>query len=68
MFNKFFINKYMHLKTNTIYTRYTPSTPIIDATNSKLGQAMILYEKDGKFFVREYNEFMEKFAPLLEGD
>jgi hypothetical protein len=37
------------------------SLRIINATNAQDGQAMVLYERDGQFFVREKDEFYKKF-------
>jgi len=60
--------KYEHLKTGHIYDVH--SMKIINATNSADSQVMVLYEgenRDGTGrmqFVRELNEFLEKFKPV----
>jgi len=59
--------KYKHIKSGRIYD--VISTEIINATNKDDGIKMVLYEgmKRGgngtAKFVREYNEFLEKFKP-----
>ena len=59
---------YVHLKTGHIYDVVSLDT--INATNAQDGQRMVAYigeKKDGSgkksVFVREYSEFMTKFAP-----
>ena len=37
------------------------SLDITDATNGANDQRMVLYQKDGVKYVRNYNEFFEKF-------
>lgn len=37
---------------------------IINCTNNEDGQLMVLYSKDNKYFVREKNEFKEKFEQI----
>lgn len=60
--------KYIHIKTGRIYT--VISTNIINATNKNDGEIMVLYKglksdkTGGDMFVREYNEFYEKFKPF----
>lgn len=60
-------NKYIHIKSGKIYTII--NMEIINATNKDDGDRMVLYKgmkRDGSGigkFVREYNEFMEKFMP-----
>jgi hypothetical protein len=49
-----------NIKNQHIYN--VVSLRIINATNEQDGQKMILYEKDGQFFVREYEEFYKKFV------
>lgn len=41
--------------------QYRVLSTVINCTNSQDGQEMVLYVKDGKMFVREINEFFEKF-------
>jgi hypothetical protein len=59
------IMEYLHIKSGRIYK--VLSTNIINATNKDDGKIMVLYEgmkRDGSGigqFVREYDQFMEKF-------
>lgn len=53
-----------HLKTGNVY-RVTGEA--INATNAQDGQNMVIYERDGKRFVREAGEFIEKFAAIAKG-
>ena len=59
--------EYVHMKSGRIYK--VLSTNIINATNKDDGKIMVLYEgmkRDGSGiskFVRQYDEFMEKFKP-----
>ncbi|MGL6114083.1 MAG: hypothetical protein ACRC1R_03495 [Cetobacterium sp.] len=39
---------------------------LINATNSNDGEKMVLYSKNNKYFVREYNEFLLKFERIEE--
>ena len=50
-----------HLKTGNIYY-VLELGDIIDCTNSRDGTHVKLYYRDGKFFVRETEEFKQKFA------
>jgi len=59
-------DKYEHLKTGNTYKVYEEY--IINATNKVDGQRMVLYAREdgkGAMYVREYDEFMEKFE-LIE--
>ena len=62
------IMKYKHIKSGRIYN--VLSTEIINATNKDDGIVMVLYEgmkRDGNGvakFVRDFNEFIEKFVPI----
>lgn len=49
----------IHKKTGNIYQ--VISTDVIDCTNARDGTKMVLYTREGLYFVREYKEFMEKF-------
>lgn len=53
-----------HRNTGNIY-RVTGEA--INATNAQDGQTMVIYERDGRRFVREAGEFMEKFAAMQKG-
>lgn len=53
--------KARHLKTGNIYTVLGEA---IDATNSRSGQSVVIYERDGRIFVREAHEFAEKFEAV----
>lgn len=56
---------FKQFKNNKNQETYTMiSDNIINATNSSDGQLMVLYSKHGKFFVREKQEFFEKFTEL----
>ena len=49
----------VHKKTGNVYTVITSN--VINCTNAQDGQQMVLYTKDGMWFVREKKEFEEKF-------
>lgn len=49
----------VHKKTGNIYNVITSN--VINCTNAQDGQQMVLYTKDGMWFVREKKEFEEKF-------
>jgi len=56
------MNQYKHLKTGKIYI-YRGN--VINATNGcESDGVMVLYERDGMWFVREKKEFHNKFKPL----
>ena len=48
----------IHLKTGN---EYQVIGEAIDATNMHCNQLMVIYQRDGKTFVREAEEFQEKF-------
>lgn len=48
----------VHLKTGN---EYQVIGEAIDATNMHCNQLMVIYQRDGKTFVREAEEFQEKF-------
>jgi len=51
---------YIHNKTGNVYTMVAEA---IDATNSRDGLIVIIYQnKKGEFFVREKSEFLQKFT------
>ena len=57
--------KFRHLKTGNIYEMLRDD--IINCTNANSEQVMVLYKSDlhpDKLFVREINEFYEKFKPI----
>ncbi len=57
--------KFRHLKTGNIYEMLR--NDVINATNANAEQVMVLYKSDlypDKLFVREKNEFYEKFKQL----
>ena len=57
--------KFRHIKTGNIYEMLRDD--IINATNANSEQIMVLYKSDfhkDKLFVREKNEFYEKFKEL----
>ena len=57
--------KFRHLKTGNIYEMLR--NDVINCTNANSEQIMVLYKSDlhqGKLFVREKNEFYEKFKEL----
>ena len=60
----FFLNKVIHKKTGNVYFRF--SARATDCTNSRDGTRCIVYYNadNGKFFVREEEEFNEKFDTL----
>lgn len=49
-----------HLKTGNIY-QVLELGDVIDCTNSRDGTPVKIYYRDGKFFVREAEEFKQKF-------
>lgn len=51
----------VHLKTGNIYTVHGE---VINATNIESGQKMVLYSRDGQYYVREVEEFGEKFKTV----
>lgn len=53
--------KARHLKTGNIYIVLGEA---IDATNSRSGQVVVIYERGGRIFVREVTEFAEKFEAV----
>ena len=53
--------KYKHKKTGNIYEIVDI---VIDATNSRVGQKMVLYKNNKKLYIREVEEFNEKFEVL----
>lgn len=53
---------YRHNKTGNMYTMISEA---IDATNSRDGQVVVIYQnKKGEFFVREKSEFLQKFTKI----
>ena len=54
--------QYRHNKTGRIYT--VESFNIVNGTNAQDGQTMTLYSRDGRQFVRETEEFLEKFTKV----
>ncbi len=57
--------KFRHLKTGNIYEMVRDD--VINATNANSEQIMVLYKSNlhrGKLFVREKNEFYEKFKMI----
>ncbi|MBQ3641015.1 DUF1653 domain-containing protein [bacterium] len=60
-----FSKKYKHLKTGNIYEVIRDD--VVNCTNANDDQIMVLYKTErypDKIFVREINEFNEKFKPL----
>jgi len=59
------MDKYTHNKTGKVYTK--TSKTFINATNGKNdGQIMVGYfNSDGQLFVRELQEFHEKFTRTI---
>lgn len=53
---------FVHTKTGNIY--YLVADNVIDCTNSRDNTTCVLYTRDGKLFVRERNEFYNKFKEL----
>ena len=54
---------YVHNKTNNIYIMVDEE--VIDCTNSSEDKYMVLYHNlSGQFFVREREEFFEKFTAI----
>lgn len=54
--------KARHNKSGDIYTIVTMDA--IDCTNERADTRVVVYEKNGMTFVREYNEFLLKFTVL----
>lgn len=63
-------NRYKHKKTGNIYSVFTKEQ-VVNCTNAQNGQDMVMYKSiDDKslsniIFVRERNEFLEKFEPWI---
>lgn len=55
--------KVRHIKTGNIY-QYVDSA--INATNEVDGQKVVIYRNDRLTFVREQDEFWEKFEEVVE--
>lgn len=49
-----------HNKTGNVYTIITDKG--IDCTNERDGTRVVVYTRDNMIFVREYNEFSDKFT------
>lgn len=58
--------QYRHDKTGRIYN--VESFNIVNGTNAQDGQTMVLYSLGGKQFVRELEEFLEKFTKVYDVD
>lgn len=56
---------YRNKKTGDIYWVLKVAT---DATNGKDGRQVVAYERGDQWFVREIEEFMQKFEELPKGD
>lgn len=54
----------VHKKTGNIY--HVVADDVIDCTNASNDRRMVLYSRDGKMFVREYEEFKEKFCVCIK--
>ena len=54
--------QYRNHKNQKIYTIL--NLDVINCTNQVDGQRMVLYSIDGKQFVREFTEFMQKFEKV----
>ena len=56
--------RFLHKKTGNIYNYLGEVT---DCTNKNGGEVLcVLYERNGKLFIREKNEFFEKFEKVEE--
>lgn len=55
---------FIHKKTGNVY--YVLAENVIDATNSRVGNRVVLYGRDNKLFVRDAEEFYEKFEETAE--
>ena len=55
--------KYRNKKNQKNY--YVLNMEVINCTNEVDGQRMVLYTIEGRQFVREYGEFMQKFEKLV---
>ena len=58
---------YKHKKTGNIYYVFKYDK-LINTTNANDGQEMVFYGRLGKFYVREKNEFYEKFEIIKKED
>ena len=56
--------KFRNKKNGMIYTYIDE---VINCTNAQDGQVMILYTKDNLLFVREKEEFFQKFERIING-
>lgn len=57
--------KYINKKNGALYEVINMN--VIDCTNKREGERVVLYKKDNLLFTREYNEFHDKFYPLSTG-
>ena len=56
---------YIHVKTGKVY--YAEKMLVVNCTNNCADQLMVMYKlypSDETIFVREVNEFKEKFKPV----
>lgn len=53
---------FVHKKTGNIY--YVLFENVLDATNARPGNKVVLYSKDDLLFVRDAEEFFEKFEEV----
>lgn len=51
---------FIHRKTGN---KYVVIGECLNCTNAQDGQVMVIYFRDGRTFVREKREFLEKFFP-----
>ena len=60
-----FNKRYRNNKTENMYYVSDPTNPeITNCTNAQDGTAMVLYTDGQQIFVREYNEFQQKFVEV----
>jgi len=53
------VKQFKNIKTGRVY--YVIDDNVVNATNRDDGKRMVLYARDKQWFVREYEEFNQKF-------
>lgn len=57
------LKSYEHIKTGNIY-HMLDLGKVIDTTNSRDGTPVVIYYRQGQFFVRDAKEFKQKFKEV----
>lgn len=59
---KFLVKRARNNKNKEIYELL--DVEVLDCTNARDGLKVVLYHKNGKFFIRDFTEFNEKFTMI----